>query len=484
MQPWLRSAPWRSPADPAEVVMFLSMMAERRNMALPSPPLLAMDARAIAAALPADLWPVACDRLWATFAYRRLPECSDFLAAVTDELAERREAAAKVHTAYLKVRHLRWLSEKRREYDARHAATKLRERSQRVDSNTRDIVRADLTGIGGATDPRPPEVFEIQSIMPCDGTTSQHDERTASGDGKKAACGSTCLTEARRAPALDSCGDAKSLPSSVCRSSNVRLDSSAGPAVCNTHLKVVPCGLDLVFIRPLMVGLVRQHIGLVEVRPAHGAIDLQRPPKRRLADTEFIGSLADGQPRPNKVAGLADIRFRRRPGTSRPALDPGYTDNLSHLISLCPVDDKYHSPTERQSSRQRRRYSPEGVQQQIRRLGKASKRGVSHKQYPLPFDDDEYQRMLILSQYRVYNGTIQCTAAVSRRTILSNIVTQPEFRCSSLNQRCCSDRSGSTVCVRASPCTYSQSLIIPQGLLATRLVDIAHLIERLRVSIK
>ena len=113
-------------------------------------------------------------------------------------------AAAKVHTAYLKVRHLRWLSEKRREYDARHAATKLRERSQRVDSNTRDIVRADLTGIGGATDPRPPEVFEIQSIMPCDGTTSQHDERTASGDGKKAACGSTCLTEARRAPALDS----------------------------------------------------------------------------------------------------------------------------------------------------------------------------------------------------------------------------------------------------------------------------------------
>ena len=97
----------QSSTDPAEVVMFLSMMAERRNMALPAPSLLAMDARAIAAALPADLWPVACDRLWSTFSYRRLPECPDFLAAVADELAERREAAAKIQTAHLKVRHLR-----------------------------------------------------------------------------------------------------------------------------------------------------------------------------------------------------------------------------------------------------------------------------------------------------------------------------------------------------------------------------------------
>src|SRR3954468_14061875 len=31
------------PADPAEVVVFLSMMAERRSMTLPSPSLLAMD---------------------------------------------------------------------------------------------------------------------------------------------------------------------------------------------------------------------------------------------------------------------------------------------------------------------------------------------------------------------------------------------------------------------------------------------------------
>ena len=433
-------------------------------MALPSPPLLAMDARAIAAALPADLWPVACDRLWATFAYRRLPECSDFLTAVTDELAERREAAAKVHTAYLKVRHLRWLSEKRREYDARHAATKLRERSQPAGSNTHDIVRADLTEIRGTTGPRPAEVPEVQSVMPCDGTTSQHDERPTSGDGKKAVCGSTYLAEVRRASALASCGQAKSLPSSVCKSSNARLDSSAGSAVCNTHLKVVPRGPDPVFMRPPMVGLVRQRIGLVEVRPAHGAIALQRPPERRLADTSFIGSVADGQHRPDKIAGLHDIRFRQRPGMSRPALDQGYTDNLSHPVShLCP--------TERQLSRRRRRCLPEGIQQQIRRARKASKRRASHKQYPLPLDDDKYQRVLISSHYRAYNGTVQCTAAVSRRKILSNIATHPRIRCCFSNRRCCSDRSGSTVCVRASLCTYSKSLIIPQGLFAIRLVD-------------
>src|SRR4051794_30480678 len=117
-------------ADAAEVVKFMVLVAERRGFALPSPALLALDARAVASEMPADLLPLACGRLWARFAYRRLPEPTDFLAAVKDELAERREVAARIKTVALKIQHVHWLEEQRRKADVRHAAARKRD-SQR-----------------------------------------------------------------------------------------------------------------------------------------------------------------------------------------------------------------------------------------------------------------------------------------------------------------------------------------------------------------
>jgi hypothetical protein len=118
-----------APADPQEVVKFMASLAERRGFDLPSPTALAMDARAVAARIPADLLPLALERIWGDFAYRRLPEPPDFAKAVEAELRDRREAAAKVHTVALKARHARWLKEKRRDADTRHATEKERERA-------------------------------------------------------------------------------------------------------------------------------------------------------------------------------------------------------------------------------------------------------------------------------------------------------------------------------------------------------------------
>ena len=68
------------PTDLTEVVTFLTMIAERRGMALPVPTLLALDIQAISQSIPADLFPIACFRIWTRFAYRRLPEPSDTLS--------------------------------------------------------------------------------------------------------------------------------------------------------------------------------------------------------------------------------------------------------------------------------------------------------------------------------------------------------------------------------------------------------------------
>jgi hypothetical protein len=161
--------PMQELTDAAEVVRYLSMMAERRGMELPSPSLLALDAKAIAAAMPGDLWPVACARLWTNFAYRRLPEPSDFLAAVASELAERRDAAARIHTAHLKVRHLRWLAERRRECDARHAADKARERALYPAANATNVTNADRGEEASAADGlRPPVKPGSRVNLPCD----------------------------------------------------------------------------------------------------------------------------------------------------------------------------------------------------------------------------------------------------------------------------------------------------------------------------
>jgi hypothetical protein len=116
-------------ANPAEVVMFLAAVAERRGFALPPPAMLAMDARAVAEEIPADLLPLACKRLWGRFAYRRLPEPSDFAKTVEDELRERREAAAKVHTVALKVKTAQMQARWQREAAERHAASRAHERA-------------------------------------------------------------------------------------------------------------------------------------------------------------------------------------------------------------------------------------------------------------------------------------------------------------------------------------------------------------------
>ena len=93
-----------TPTEPAEVVGFLAVFAERRGFGLPDPTALAMDARVVAREIPADLFPLACARLWARFRYRRLPEPPDFAMAVQEELDERRAAAARIRTVALKIR--------------------------------------------------------------------------------------------------------------------------------------------------------------------------------------------------------------------------------------------------------------------------------------------------------------------------------------------------------------------------------------------
>src|SRR4051795_590587 len=82
---------------------FMTMFAERRGFNLPEPALLVMDAHSVAEVIPADLFKLACRRLWAEFRYRRLPEPPDFTQAVSEEIAERREAAARVRSVALKI---------------------------------------------------------------------------------------------------------------------------------------------------------------------------------------------------------------------------------------------------------------------------------------------------------------------------------------------------------------------------------------------
>jgi hypothetical protein len=131
--------------EPGDVVVFMTMLAERRGMELPSPALLALDAQTIAATIPADLWPVACFRIWSAFAYRRLPECSDFRASVADELRERAEAVARLMTAHAKVARRRWLDAEREKADARHCADKTRERARRVPQTDEPAAGISLT---------------------------------------------------------------------------------------------------------------------------------------------------------------------------------------------------------------------------------------------------------------------------------------------------------------------------------------------------
>jgi hypothetical protein len=128
-------------ADPSGVVAFLAAFAERRGFDLPAPAMLAMDARAVAEEIPADLLALACQRLWARFRYRRLPEPPDFAEAIREELAERREAAAKVRAVTLKVETARMRERLDAAARERHARIKAAERArEEAHSATKDVV--------------------------------------------------------------------------------------------------------------------------------------------------------------------------------------------------------------------------------------------------------------------------------------------------------------------------------------------------------
>jgi len=325
------------PADPAEVVVFLSMMAERRGMALPSPSLLAMDARAIAAAMTADLWPVACARLWSRFAYRRLPECSDFLASVADELAERRDAVAKIQTVHLKVRHLRWLAEKQRECAARHAAEKARERERYAENNTRDLTNAGMKVCVSASGLRSPDLHEEPTKPLCDPDirSTGADKTTRIGD---TAAHSTARMKSAASNAPTQMDEQCSLPfpldgdaiSSVNGHIAVDPDSVLGwtrfgitqlgqstaqggdtdPNIGGNSLNILTSGASLSV--PNDFGVVQLALGF-----AFGTVvALQGTPERRLADAELVSSVPDRQPSASQVVGPHHLSVSKCPKTS------------------------------------------------------------------------------------------------------------------------------------------------------------------------
>jgi hypothetical protein len=161
--------------------MFLAAVAERRGFALPPPAMLAMDARAVAEEIPADLLPLACKRLWTRFAYRRLPEPSDFAKTVEDELRERREAAAKVHTVALKVKTARMQARWQREAAKRHAASRAHERA------LAGAARTAPDGGGACPFPAPP-ASEVVAVTAPDGEEAAGVRAGAVGKADVAGC--------------------------------------------------------------------------------------------------------------------------------------------------------------------------------------------------------------------------------------------------------------------------------------------------------
>jgi hypothetical protein len=84
-------------ADQAAIREFLMLFAERRNLPVPSSFALNLDT-ATMARWPRDLFAKAAQMVWERFAEMRLPNPPDFLAFIADELAERREEIASLHT--------------------------------------------------------------------------------------------------------------------------------------------------------------------------------------------------------------------------------------------------------------------------------------------------------------------------------------------------------------------------------------------------
>jgi hypothetical protein len=128
-------------ADPSGVVAFLAAFAERRGFELPAPALLAIDARAIAEEIPADLLTLACRRLWAQFRYRRLPEPPDFAQAIREELDARQDAAARIRRFALKVETARMRERLDAAARERHARGKAAERAREREDACRQADR-------------------------------------------------------------------------------------------------------------------------------------------------------------------------------------------------------------------------------------------------------------------------------------------------------------------------------------------------------
>ena len=93
-----------TPTAPGLVHDFMTKFAARRNVAMPKSDLLALEVSAISQSIPADLFAAACREIWATFAYRRLPESPDFIRAVQHQIAERKAAVAQIKAMDQKLR--------------------------------------------------------------------------------------------------------------------------------------------------------------------------------------------------------------------------------------------------------------------------------------------------------------------------------------------------------------------------------------------
>jgi hypothetical protein len=104
------------PGNPAEVLQALTLMAERRGLALPEGLALDLDVELLAR-WPRDLFRLAFRRVWENFGYRRMPEVPDFKRTIEAELQERRERLARLDTLQRKLEmdclRNRWTEEQR-----------------------------------------------------------------------------------------------------------------------------------------------------------------------------------------------------------------------------------------------------------------------------------------------------------------------------------------------------------------------------------
>src|SRR5262249_7924794 len=84
-------------AEQSPIRDFLTLFAERHNLLLPSSLALDLDT-ATMAQWPQDLFVKAARLVWEQFAELRVPNPPDFLAFIAEELVERRQEIAALHT--------------------------------------------------------------------------------------------------------------------------------------------------------------------------------------------------------------------------------------------------------------------------------------------------------------------------------------------------------------------------------------------------